>query len=675
MIIQRLAVLAALTATLHAAEPAFEPKNIDPSVKPCEDFFHYANGTWLKNNPIPGEYSVWGSFVELAERNNLILKGILEEAAAKSGDVESNKSISPIGKKIGDFYASGMDVEHINKLGITPLQPELDRIAALKSTKDLPALISHLHQIGVGVGFNFFSGQDDKDSTRVIAQVYQGGLGLPDRDYYTKTDDSSKKIREQYLEHVAKMFELLGDQPEAAKAGAATVLKFETALAEASMTNVEQRDPTAVYHKMTLAEVRKLTPDFDFTGYLSGHGMSDPGDFNVSQPDFLKKVDALAASEPVETWQTYLRWQLVSTFADELSDPFVNENFRFFGTTLNGTTELKPRWKRILATTDGALGEAVGQLYVEKNFPPEAKQRVLDMVEALRVTLRERIQKLTWMGDETKAAAYAKLAKFNVKMGYPDQWRDYSSLVVERDSYLQNVIRAAEFENKRTLAKIGKPVDRNEWLMTPQTVNAYYHPTMNEIVFPAGILQPPFFSAESDDAINFGGIGAVIGHEMTHGFDDQGRQYDADGNLKEWWSPDDLKNFNQRAGRVVDQYGNYVAIDELKLNGQLTQGENIADIGGVRIAWEALQKQWEKARPKSIDGFTPAQRFFLGWAQVWRSNIRPKALRLRVLTDPHSPAMFRVNGVVSNMPEFFDAFNCGKDSKLEQPESKRAEIW
>ncbi|HEY5895306.1 MAG TPA: M13 family metallopeptidase [Chthoniobacterales bacterium] len=666
------ASLLLVTTPLLAQDlPSFDPKTIDANVNPCVDFFDYANGSWIKNNPIPGEYSIWGSFIQLAESNNQHVKSILEEAASDKSAPEGS-----IRRKIGDFYAAGMDVDAVNRAGITPLQPEFDRIAALKTSADFPALLAHFHLNGIATGFNFFADQDAKDSTRIIAQLFQGGLGLPDRDYYTRTDAASQKQRDQYLEHVAKMFGLLGDKPIDAAANAKIVLKIETSLAEASMTNVQLRDPNASYHKLTLTEVQALTPNFDWKTYLAGFGLNDPGDVNVGQPEFLKRVNELLKTTPIENWKTYFRWHLITGTAEELSDPFVNENFRFYGQVLTGAKELKPRWKRVLAATNGALGEAVGQLYVEKYFPPEAKSRVLDLVAALRRALRERIAAATWMGDATKKAAFAKLDQFTVKMGYPDKWRDYSSLLIDRNSYVTNVLRGNEFEVRRTLAKIGKPVDRTEWLMTPQTVNAYYNPSMNEIVFPAGILQPPFFGPKADDAINFGGIGAVIGHEMTHGFDDQGRQYDASGNLKEWWTPDDLKNFNARAQKIIDQYGNYVAIGDLKLNGELTQGENIADNGGVRIAWTALQEQWAKTgKPGPIDGFTPEQRFFLGWAQVWRSNIRDEALRTRVLTDPHSPAKFRVNGVVSNMPEFFKAFGCDGKSPLERPASERAEIW
>ena len=673
-----LALFASSSITL--AETAFDPANIDPSVKPCENFFQYANGTWLKNNPIPDQHATWGSFVELIENNNEKLKLILEDAAkATDPTALSEKPISPVMQKIGDFYASGMDLDAVNKAGVSPLQPEFDRISALPSIKELPALLAHLHDIGVNAGFAFFADQDAKDSSRVIAQFYQAGLGLPDRDFYIKIDDASKKIREQYVAHITKMLTLLGDKPEVAKAGADAILGFETQLAEASMTKVEQRDPQAVYNKFTLAQLTTLTPSFDQKSYLLERGLptaESPGDFCVGQPAFLKKFDALLTSTPVETWKIYLRWQLLCANAAEISEPFDTENFNFYSATLTGTKEQKPRWKRVLAAADGALGEATGQLFVEKYFPPEAKQHILDLVEDLRATLKTRIAGLEWMGDETKAAAQKKLAKFTVKMGYPDQWRDYSALQIDRKSYVLNTIRAGQFEIRRNLAKIGKPVDRKEWFMTPQTVNAYYNPALNEIVFPAGILQPPFFSAKSDDAINYGGIGAVIGHEMTHGFDDQGRQFDADGNLKEWWTEADKKKFKERAQKVIDQYGNYIAVDELKLNGQLTQGENIADIGGVRIAWTALQEKWAReGKPAPIDGFTAEQRFFLGWAQVWRSNIRKEALRLRVLTGPHSPAVSRVNGVVANMPEFFTAFGCSPDSPLAQKETNRAAIW
>ncbi|HEY5752849.1 MAG TPA: M13 family metallopeptidase [Chthoniobacterales bacterium] len=670
--IKRFAILLLTLTPLFAQEPpAFDPKTIDPSVKPCADFFDYANGNWIKSNPIPAEYSIWGSFIQLAESNNQHLKAILEEATSDKSAAEGS-----IRRKIGDFYASGMDIEAVNKAGVAPLQPEFDRIAALKTSADIPALLAHFHLAGIAAGFNFFADQDAKDSTRVIAQLFQGGLGLPDRDYYTRTDAASQKQRDQYLEHVAKMFGLLGDKAEDAAANARIVLKIETTLAEASMTNVQLRDPNAIYHKLTLAEVQALTPDFNWNLYLDRFGLSDPGDINVGQPGFLKKVNDLLKTTSIDDWKTYFRWHLITETADELSDPFVNENFRFYGQVLTGAKELKPRWKRVLAATNNALGEALGQLYVAKYFPPEAKSRVLDLVAALRHALRERIAAATWMSETTKKAAFAKLDHFTVKMGYPDKWRDYSSLQIDRQSYVGNVLRGNAFEVRRTLAKIGKPVDRTEWLMTPQTVNAYYNPSMNEIVFPAGILQPPFFSPNADDAINFGGIGAVIGHEMTHGFDDEGRQYDASGNLKEWWTPVDLKNFNARARKIIDQYGAYAAIDGLKLNGELTQGENIADNGGVRVAWTALQQQWAKAgKPGLIDGFTPEQRFFLGWAQVWRSNIRDEALRTRVLTDPHSPAKFRVNGVVNNMPEFFKAFGCDDKSLVEGSASERAEIW
>jgi putative endopeptidase len=665
-------VLSAFLLTLCSAfaEKAFDPTGMDPSVKPGDNFFQYANGTWIKNNPIPPEFATWGSFVELGEQNLSKLKTILESASTTPAPKGS------IAQKLGDFYASGMDAEAINRAGVQPLQPEFDRITSLKSSRDLPALLAHLHEIGVDAGFGFGGSPDAKNSSLVIAQYGQSGLGLPDRDYYLLDTEPMKKIRAQYLTHVTTMFKLMGDKPEAAQAAANAVMKVETQLAEASMTRVQMRDPEATYHKMTLADVSKLTPDFDQSVYLQTLGLKDVGDICVGQPDFLKRFNKLVTTLPLPVWHAYLRWHLIHDNAGELSDAFVNESFAFYGTTLSGTKELKPRWKRVVGATSGCLGEGLGKLFVDKHFTPEAKQRSLELVNDLRATLRERLQNLEWMSPETKKAALNKLDKIIVKIGYPDEWRDYSKLDIDRSSYVLNTIRAAVFESHRDLAKIGKPVDRKEWFMTPQTVNAYYNPLFNEIVFPAGILQPPFFSATSDDAINYGGIGMVIGHEMTHGFDDKGRQFDSDGNLKNWWTDADKKAYDTRTGKIADQYSKLTVIDEIKLNPQLTLGENIADIGGLRIAWTALQKKWARAgKPQPIDGFTAEQRFFLGYAQVWRSSIRKETLRLRAQTDPHSPAIHRVNAVVANMPEFFSAFGCDPKTAALLPAGARADIW
>jgi putative endopeptidase len=677
------AVLPAGSAVAADAPPAFDIANMDTKVKPSEDFFRFANGTWIDKNPIPPEYSRWGSFVELQERNLATLKEICELAATK-GDAPKGSAW----QKIGDFYASGMDEARIEKDGATPLDDEFARIAAVKDRGELATALGRLESFGVDVGFNFGADQDAKDSTRIIAQIQQGGLGMPDRDYYTKEDDDSKKLRAGYVAHMTKMFALLGDKPEVAAANAKTVMDLETDLAKSSMTRVERRDPVATYHKMTLDEVQALMPDFAINKYLLAAGRPDPGSINVAQPEFLKTMARLAKTNSLDDWKTYLRWHTLHYAAPMLSSAFVNEDFDFYGKTLTGAKEIKPRWKRVIGVINaginggafptGGVGEALGQLYVEKTFPPEAKKRALELIENLRTALKERIEKLEWMSPETKVQAQKKLAAFGVKIGYPDKWRDYSKLDIDRKAYVLNALRAENFEFQRQLAKIGQPVDRKEWGMTPPTVNAYYSPAMNEIVFPAGILQPPFFSFTADDAINYGGIGMVIGHEMTHGFDDQGRQYDAEGNLRDWWTKEDGEKYNERAKAIVDQFNNYVVVDGMKVNGALTQGENIADLGGLKIAYDAFQKALA-AKPGAadvkIDGFTPAQRFYLGYAQVWRGSTRPEAVKLRLKTDPHSPPELRVNAPLSNLPEFMNAFDCPPNSPMVRPANQQVKIW
>ncbi len=674
-----------LTATLlglalsagHAAPnnaPApIDPANLDPNTQPGVDFYRFAGGGWLDRNPIPAEYSRWGAFEQMIERNYSILHGILDECAADPTPAHG------VRQKVGDFYASGMDEAAVDAAGIKPLQPEFDRVAALKDRAELPALVAHLHSLGLGVLFQFEVFGDEKDSQNQIFQTRQGGLGLPDRDYYTKDDDRSKTLRAQYEEHVAKMFALLGDAPETAAANARTVAALETELARASKTRVELRDPEGNYHKTTVADLVKNAPGFDWNAYLAALGARDPGGINVGQPAFFQRVGQLAAERPVEDWKTYLRWHLLRATAPDLSKPFVDENFRFYGSVLTGTKENRPRWKRILRETDAGLGEALGQLYVERNFTPETKARALAMINDLRGVLRDRLANLDWMGPETRAAALKKLESFGVKIGYPDKFVDYSALEVSRRPHVLNVLAANNFETRRTLAKINQPVDKTEWNMTPPTVNAYYNPVRNEIVFPAGILQPPFFDPNADDAVNYGGMGAVIGHEMTHGFDDQGRQYDAQGNLKNWWSEDDLKRFQQRSEAIVKQYDAYQPIEGQHVNGSLTQGENIADLGGSKIAFAALERALDRqgpdAKEKKIDGFTPAQRFFLAWAQVWRGNIRPESLRLRLNTDPHSPGQYRCNGPLANLPEFQAAFGIPDGSPMLRPANERVQIW
>ncbi len=666
---------------LEKNPPAFDTSNMDKSVKPGQDFFSYANGAWLKRTEIPPEYARWGSFNALIEKNNDALHKIAEKAAAVAPKEENKSEVEQAAsselQKVGDFYASGMDEKTIDAAGIKPLQDEFKRIDAMKSHDDFVKEIGHLHSIGVGALFFFTSGQDDKNSTMVIAQAFQGGLGLPDRDYYTKDDEGSKKIRAGYVAHVTKMFKLLGDSDSVAAKNAKTVMDVETSLAKPARTRVELRDPQKNYNKMSQADLQKLMPDFNWADYFAATDLTTPGDINVGQPDFFKAANDVVSKVSLDDWKTYLRWHLVTAEAPYLPAAFVNENFNFFAKTLTGVKELKPRWKRVVATTDGEVGEALGKLYVAKNFPPEAKKRAIEMIDNLKEALASDIKSLDWMDDATKKEALKKLSAFTVKVGYPDKWRDYSLLKVDRGPYVANVMRGDAFEVDRELKKVGKPVDRSEWGMTPPTVNAYYNPPMNEIVFPAGILQPPFFNPDADDAINYGGIGAVIGHEMTHGFDDQGRQYDAEGNLRDWWTPASAQAFDERAKQVVAQYAAYEPIPGHHINGELTQGENIADIGGLKIAYLALQKALAKnpEMNKKIDGFTPEQRFFLGFAQIWRAKQRDEDTKRRLMLDPHSPGRFRCNGPLSNMPEFAKAFHLPADSPMVRPPDKRVHIW
>ena len=644
--------------------------NLDTTCAPCKDFYQFANGGWVARTPVPAAYPQWGSFNVLADRNNALLRSLLDSAAAnKAAPAGSNE------QKLGAFYGSCMDSTRIESEGAKSLAPVLKRVAAVKTPADLVTEAARLHAEGVGALFGFFANEDFKNSTQVIAYAYQGGLGLPDRDYYTRTDSASAALRAKYEEHVGKVLQLAGTPAAQAQAGARRVLAIETALARASMTRVQQRDPNAIYHKMMLAELKALTPNTPWDRYLATAGVPNVASLNVAQPEFFKALDSLVKAVPAADWQTYLRWHVVDAAAPSLSSAFVNENFRF-NQQLTGAKELLPRWKRCLQATDAALGEALGQAYVEKTFGPEAKRRALEMVHNLEAALQDRLGRLAWMSDTTRKRALAKLAAFQDKIGYPDKWRDYSALTVDAQSpYVVNVMRAAQFARAYNLRKIGKPVDRGEWGMTPPTVNAYYNPSKNEIVFPAGILQPPFFDPKADDAVNYGGMGAVIGHEMTHGFDDQGRQFDAQGNLRDWWTPADAEQYKTRATLVANQFDQYVSVDTLKVNGKLTLGENIADLGGLTIAYAALQKALEgKPRP-TIDGFTPEQRFFLAWAQIWRNNTRPEYARMLVTVDPHSPGKWRVNGPLGNMPEFAKAFGCKAGDPMVRGDKQRAEIW
>jgi putative endopeptidase len=660
--------LAAVAAFAQTNEHGLDPRNFDTTATPCTDFYQYANGNWMKHNPIPAQYGSWGSGHEVYERNLALLKQVLEEAAAVKDAPKGS-----ITQKVGDFYATAMDSAKIEADGAKPLAAELAQIDALASPADVAKLIAAFHADANTYVFAIGSDQDMKKSSEVIAYATQGGLGLPDRDYYTRDDDESKQLREKYAAHVTNMLVLLGDAPEVAKTRAEHILALETRLAKASLTNVEQRDPSTWYNMMSVADADKATPHFSWTSYFRTIGLPDVQTFSYAHPKFFAAMDSLLAELPVDDWKQYFRWHLVHGGAPYLSSKFVNENFQFYGTTLSGTKELRPRWKRVQAAADNTLGEALGQAYVAKAFPPKSKARAVEMVNNLRIALKARIKALDWMSDATKTLAVAKLDAFTAKIGYPDKWRDYSKLEIDRSSYYANMNRGGAFELHRTLDKIGKPVDRTEWGMTPQTVNAYYSPLMNEIVFPAGMLQPPMFDGEVDDAVNYGAMGSVIGHEMTHGFDDQGAQFDAQGNLKNWWSETDLSEFKKRTTSLAAQYSGYVAVDSLHVNGELTLGENIADLGGVLIAYDALNLALAGKPQAKIDGFTPQQRFFLSFAQMWRTNYRPESLKLQVNTDPHSPNNFRTNGTLSNVAAFREAFGCSAGTTMAS--SDIIKIW
>jgi putative endopeptidase len=646
----------------------FETANLDKTCKPCDDFYEFAMGGWMKGNPIPGDYPGFSTGTQLADKNQAALRQILENAQnAKAAKGSSEQ-------KIGDFYASCMDTTTIEAGGLRPLASDFAAIAAVLDPPSLLTEIVHLHTQGVSVIFGFGSTQDFADSTKVIGDAQQGGLGLPDRDYYTRDDQRSKQLRTDYLAHVTKMFQLAGDPSERAAAEAQTVMNIETSLAKAWMTKVQLRDPKAVYHKFSAAQLRELTPAWSWDTYFSGLGVPGLAESNVGEPDFFKEVNRQLTATPLADWKTYFRWHVLHAGVVALPDAFLEEHFDFFGKRLAGTKELQPRWKRCVQSVNRNLGEALGQVYVEKYFPPEAKVRAREMVHNLTAALHDDVPTLPWMSGDTQKAAIEKLEAFNVKIGYPDQWRDYSKLTVNRATYLANTRRAAAFENARELAKIGKPVDRTEWGMTPSTVNAYYDPSMNEIVFPAGILQAPFYDPKNDDAVNYGGMGAVIGHEITHGFDDEGSQFDGKGNLRNWWTEADKKNFEERATCVQQQFDGYEVEPGLHQNGKLVLGESIADLGGLAIAYAAYEKSLEgRMRPKDLDGFSPEQRFFLAYAQVWGANIRPESARMRTNIDPHPLPRFRAVGPLSNMAEFAKAFGCKKGDAMVREQT--CKIW
>jgi len=645
----------------------FSPDMIDRTVDPCTDFFRYACGKWMAQNPIPADRSSWGRFDELNERGQYIVRDILEKASVERAGRSANE------QKIGDYYASCMDESAIEKAGPKPLTPDFNSIAALSSKKDLPSEIVRLHREGVDVLFGFDSGADFKDASRIIAQLDQGGLGMPDRDYYFKDDEKSVELRTKYVAHVSKMFELLGDAPDKAAAEAKIVMDIETGLAKSALDQTTRRDPQKVYHKMSDKELAALNSGFDWNVYFEGIKAPKFDSLNVVEPDFIKGMQSVVDAHSLDDWKTYLRWHVVHANAPVLSSAFVNENFEFFSKTMQGTKQLRPRWKRCVTYVDNDLGEAEGQIYVQKNFPAESKARMLTLVAAVEKALGEDIQSLPWMGEDTKKQAMVKLAAVTNRIGYPDKWRDYSALEIVRGDEFGNSQRANQFDFQRRMNKIGKPLDKRDWPYPPTTVNASYNPTENNVTFPAAILQPPFFDNQADDAMNYGAIGGGIGHELTHGFDDEGSQFDADGNLRDWWTADDKKKFEERTKCVSDQYGNFTAVDDLKLNGKLTLGENTADNGGMRIAYMALMNTLGGKEPAPIDGLTAQQRFFLGWANVWCAQRTDAFTRMLTTVDPHSPSRYRVNGTVSNMPEFREAFHCAANAPMVNQNACR--VW
>ena len=649
--------------------PGLDTAFMDRSADPCVDFYQYSCGGWMKRNPIPPDQPGWDVYSKLDQDNQRFLWGILDDLGRNTSGRNANQ------QKIGDYFAACMDESAIEKLGADPLKPYLDQINGLTSKQQLPSLLAemHLRTEGSGMFFGFSSAQDYGDSTQVIAFATAGGLGLPDRDYYTKSDPKSVELRQKYLAHVQRMLELLGDRPDAAQREAVRIMAMETALAQASLTRVERREPHNLYHKVDLAHLQALSPDFDWGIYLKGTGLGQQNTFNVTEPAFYRELDKQFQGASLDDIKNYLRWHTVHSAAPFLFQAFVAEDFDFFGKTLRGVPQLRPRWKRCVRLVDRQLGEALGQEFVSRAFSPELKQKALTMTNQIEQAMAADIEQLSWMGPETKQNALTKLHSIANKIGYPDRWRDYSSVAISRSDFAGNAERATVFESKRDLNKIGKPVDRGEWEMTPPTVNAYYSQRMNDINFPAGVLQPPLYDPKMDDAPNYGDTGGTIGHELTHGFDDEGRKFDAQGNLKDWWTSQDSKNFEARAQCVVDQYAQYVVVDDVKINSKLTEGEDIADLGGLILAWMAWKDQSKNAHLENRDGLTPEQRFFVGNAQWACENDRPEDLRMHAITDPHSPGKYRVNGLVVNMPEFEKAFAC----KASQPMAKenRCRIW
>lgn len=654
-----LAVLLSLCAATLAQSKGFDTSRMDTSVDACTDFFQYANGTWLKNTEIPASQSSWGTFNMLRDNNTAILRDILENAAKANAPKGSDTQL------IGDFYASCMDEAAIEKAGTTALEPYFKQINEIKTIEDFSRQIAVMHNTGLPALFSFGGGADLKNSSMVIVNAGQGGLSLPNRDYYTQSDAKSQETRWKFTEYMTNMFKLLGDEPALAATNAQTVMTIQTRLAVAAMPQVDLRNPDNRYNKIAVTAAQEVTPNFSWTSYMTTRGVPAVTEINLGQPVFFKEVNVMLKEVPLEDWKTYLRWMTINSAAPALSKAFADENFNFYSRYLSGTKEKQPRWKTCVNAVDNTLGEALGQEYIKKAFTPESRARMNELIDNLLAAMKDRVNKLDWMSAETKKQAQAKLASFKRKIGSPDKLRGYNGLTVARDSYSANVLRSGQFQVRRNLLDINQPVDRSRWGFTPPTVNASYSGVNNDITFPAGILQPPFFNPAADDAINYGAIGGVIGHEISHGFDDSGSRFDAEGNLKMWWTKDDRAKFEERTACVVKQFNEYEVQPKLFIKGELTLGENIGDLAGLTIAYDAYKKSLEgKQRPANIDGFTPEQRFFLGWAQVWAGKYTPEAEILQVKTNSHSLPRWRVNGPLSNMPQFAQAFGCKSGDKM-----------
>ena len=648
----------------------FDTSELEPKIRPQDDYYHHVHARWMRNNPIPKTEGRWGSFTKLRFDVDKQLKALVEELSGTRRLPEKSAE-----RMVRDFYRSGMDEARRDAAGLKPLMPILKKIDAIQDKEGFLRVIIELHRIDVGAIWGIGIDQDMKDSETYALYMGQDGLGMPDRDYYLKDDAESKRVREAYRVHVARMFALMGNSPKVSEDMRDTVMGIETELAKASMKKEDMRDPEKVYHKFSLAKLKTLAPAIDWPLYLKGIGAEKATYYLVMQPEFFEKVSTMLESVTLPEWKRYLSFHVVNDFSSALSKPFVRQTFSFYGKVLMGTESMKPLWRRVLSTVNGGLGECIGKLYVERHFPPEAKKKMDLLVDDLFTAYEARIRSLDWMGLATKKKALQKLASFNRKIGYPKKWKSYAGLVIKADDFVGNIIRTNEYEHRRYMKRLGKPMDRSEWLMYPQTVNAYYQPTMNDIVFPAAILQPPFFSSTFDDALNYGAIGAVIGHEITHGFDDEGSKFDNKGNLKHWWTPEDRKRFDAKGKKVVKQYNGYVVAGGLTINGKLTLGENIADLGGLSIAYDAYQLQLARTGRKDIDGFTPEQRFFIGFSLFERENARPEFTKMQVLTDPHSPGVFRINGPVSNFEGFYEAYGVKKGDKHYRTPKDREMVW